>query len=266
MAVDPETKAEYSNLISKHKSKISELDKELNALKKRTRSKEEKKLIPFFKIGMTSIALRQAEIRLKINGLSESMMGLKNSNMLDTVKKDVSNMFMYVESVVTLRTDESLNFNRDELDAIKPFNAKQRLNMHKYMKKIINDMVRAYGENTKWKWSFPDLWSKFAISAKNFFDFRELQATRDPRMEFYYDIQEYLAMVKEVLFFAAGENANKFRLSTKSPNDMNMGIRLLEDLRRIANLTNDGELVRKSKSGIDSYKAAIEAEEKKKKG
>ena len=100
------------------------------------------------------------------------------------------------------------------------------------------------------------------LRAKNLFDFREYQKTKDPRMEFYYDLQEFLEMVKDLLFLAAGENANKFRLSTKSPADMFVAVRLLEDLRRIASLTGDQELVKKSKAGIDSYRASVEAEEK----
>ena len=262
MSVDPETKSEYSSMISERKKNLSEFDKNITALKKRIT--KEKKIAPLIRIGIISIIIKQAELRLTMNTLSEQMMKVKNSGFLDATKKDLGIVFSNVDAIVTLRSDESLNFNREMLDQIKPFNAKQRLNLVKHIKKIINDLIRSYGDATKWKWSFPELWTKLAISGKNLFDFREFQQTRDPRMEFYYDFQEFLQCVKDNLFFAAGENANKFRLSTKSPADMLTGIKLLEDLRRIASLTNDPELVKKAKSGTDSYRASIEAEEKEK--
>ena len=260
MPIDPEIRKEYTALIEGHQKELFSLDREISIFKKRIQ--KDKKLEPLIRFGVIVTLIKQAELRLKINELSEQMMSLKNSSILDAAKKNLNVIFSNIEAIVTLKIDESLNFNRDMLDQIKPFNAKQRLNMLKHIKKIIKDLIRSYGENTKWKWSFPDLWTKFAISGKNLFDFREYQQTRDPRMEFYHDLQEYLQVVKDSLFFAARENSNKFRLSTKSPADILMGVKLLEDLRRIASLTNDNHLVKKSKSGIDSYKASLEAEEK----
>ncbi len=260
MSIDPETKNKYSSLISECKKDLSELDSNIAALKKRVA--KEKKIAPLTRVGIISMTIKRAEMHLKMNALSEEMMEAKNNGFLDATKKDLGVIFSNIDAIVTLRSDESLNFNHEMLDQIKPFNVKQRLNMMKYIKKIINDLIRSYGDATKWKWSFPEIWKKFAISGKNLFDFREFQKTRDPRMEFYYELQEFLQFVKDNLFFSAGENANKFRLSTKSPADMLVGIKLLEDLRRIASLTNDPELVKKAKSGIDSYRASIEAEEK----
>ena len=260
MAVDPETKSEYNSLIAEHRKELSDFDKKLSVLKKRVQ--KEKKLASLFRVGIISTLIRQTELRLKMNGLSEQMMELKNSNFLDSAKKDLSSIFSNLEAMVTLRTNESFNFNRDMLDQLKPFNPRQRLNMLKHIKSVLKNLIHAYGESTKWKWSFPEMWAKLAAASKNLFDFREYQKTKDPRMEFYYDLQEFLEMVKDLLFLAAGENANKFRLSTKSPADMLVAVRLLEDLRRIASLTGDQELVKKSKAGIDSYRASVEAEEK----
>ena len=77
-------------------------------------------------------------------------------------------------------------------------------------------------------------------------------------------LQEFLKIIKEDLLFTAGENAKKFRVSTKSANDIMMGVRLLENLRRISSLTGDQELLKKSKAGIESYKTSLKAEEAKK--
>ena len=264
MAIDQEVKIEYNKHIAEEKKIISELDKAISELKKKIH--KDKKLAPLLRIGVILHLLQRIEVRLKMNEAFEQMMGNKNQSFLDEARRDIYQIFSQGEGIVTLKIDESVDFNREMLDAIKPFNIKQRLNMYKHIKKVIRDLIHAYGENTKWKWSFPELWTKAAIIAKNIFDFREFQANKDPRKEFYYDIQEFLQVIKTDLFFAAKEYAKKFRLSTQSTNDIMMGVRLLEDLRRISSLTGDQELFKKSKAGIESYKSSLRAEEEKKQG
>ena len=213
MPVDQESKREYNELISGDKKLLSDLDKDTSALKKRIQ--KEKKLAPLLRIGIIINLLKQIELRLKMNYASEQMMGAKNNGFLDEARKDIHKIFLEGEAMVTLKVGESIDFNREMLEAIKPFSTRQRLNMYKHIKKAIIDLIHAYGENTKWKWSFPDLWTKLAIMGNNIFDFREFQANRDPRKEFYYDLQEFLKIIKEDLLFTAGENAKKFRVSTR---------------------------------------------------
>ena len=262
MIIDPEAKQSYNELISENKKLLTGIDKETSILRKRIL--KEKKIAPLLRIGIIINLLKQIDIRLKMNQASEQIMNTKNNGFLDAGRKDIYKIFVEVDAIVTLRLDEPINFNREMLDAIKPFNTRQRFNMYKHVKKFIKDLIYSYGESTKWKWSFPELWTKLVSMGKNIFDFREFQATRDPRKEFYYDFQDFLKVLKDDLFFAAGENANKFRISTQSANDIMMGVRLLEDLRRISSLTGDEKLTKKSKAGIESYKTSLKLEEERK--
>jgi len=257
MGADTATKKIYNSRISEQKKTIAELDKDIAALKKALTNN--KKLSPFFYLGMVSKEMKQVNLYLDMNDLSERMMKLKNNNYLDTAKRTINKIFVNLEHVVTLELDTTLNHNRDKLDAIKPFNPKHRLNLYKQIQKIIQRTVKGYGENTKWKWSFPELWAKLAIVGKNIIDYREIQSKRDPREEFYYDRQELLHIVKEALFNASNEYRNKFEISTKSSNDLVYAVKLLEDLKRIASMTGDAELSKKCKSGIDAYNARLKS-------
>ena len=243
MSFDTESELEYNELINKNKKLLPDLDKEISILQEKVR--KEKKLASLLRVGIIVNLLKQVELRLKMNRVSEQITGIKNKGFLDAAKKDIHKIFLEGEAMVTLKVNEPINFNREMLDAIKPFNARQRLNLYKHIKKAVRDLIHSYGENTKWMWSFPELWTKLVIMGKNIFDFREFQATRDPRKEFYYDLQEFLKLIKDDLFFAAGENAKKFRLSTQSVHDIMMGVRLLEDLRRISSLTGDEKTIQK---------------------
>jgi len=263
MAVDASTKKEFNAKIAEQKKILSELDKDIAALKKSMAQNE--KLTPFFHIGIASKILKQIDVYIDMNFMSERMMGIKNSNNLDTAKRMLNNLFLEMEKVITMDLDTSLTHNKDKLDQIKPFNPRMKLNFYKYVEKSIRRLIAGYGENTKWKWSFPELWGKLAIIGKNIIDFREIQAKRDPREEFFYDRQELLNIVKEALFSASNQYRDKFEISTKSSNDLVLAMKLLQDLRKIATMTGDTELGKKCKSGVDSYKSRIAAEEKEKK-
>jgi hypothetical protein len=262
MAVDALTKKEYNGKISEQKKILAEYDKDIAALKKSMAGND--KLAPFFHIGIASKILKQVDVYIDMNILSERMMGIKNNANLDTAKRMLNNLFLEMEKVVTLNLDMSLTHNKELIDQIRPFNPRMRLNFYKYVEKSIRRLISAYGENTKWKWSFPELWAKLAIIGKNIIDFREIQAKRDPREEFFYDRQEMLNIVKDALFSASAQYRDKFEISTKSSNDLVYAMKLLQDLRKIATMTGDVELGKKCKSGIDSYKTRIKAEEKSK--
>ncbi len=252
----------YNQTIAEDKKRVSALEKEISILKKS--SKKDKKISPYFRLGIVGKLLETVSLRIKMSNESKRMLGVKKMGILDIAKKDIYKIFSELEQVVTLEMGESLDFNRKQLDAIKLFNPKQKLNLHKHLKKSIQQLIQSYGENTKWKWSFPYLWAKLAVVTKNIYDFREAQKKRDPRYEFFYDLQEHLQAIKDSLFFAATEYANKFRLSTKSPSDIIYAVKLLEYLKRVCIITGDDLLMKKCKSGIDSYRATLEAEEKEK--
>ncbi|MDH4199998.1 MAG: hypothetical protein OEV66_06415 [Spirochaetia bacterium] len=263
MAVDAGTKKDYNGKIAEQKKVIAELDKDIAALKKA--STQNAKLLPFFHIGIASKILKQIHLYIDMNNLSERLMGVKNNANLDTAKRLFNKLFLEMEKVVTMNVDVSLTHNKEMLDQIKPMNPRLKLNFYKHVEKGIQRLVRAYGENTKWKWSFPELWGKLAIVGKNLLDYREIQGKRDPREEFFYDRQEMLGIVKEALFSASNQYRDKFEISTKSSADLVYAMKLLEDLRKIATMTGDQELGKKCKSGVDSYKARIKADEKDKK-
>jgi len=262
MAIDKLKKDTFLKISSEKKNEIKDIDKELSMYRKKMT--QNNKLESFYNLGLASLTLKQVNIHIDISYESEKIINIKDNTQLDNAKKKLSNLFVILEKIVTLQVDEPLDFNRELLNKIKPFSPLKRLNLFKHIENSINRLKKGYGENTKWKWSFPDFWRKLAIIGKNFIDFREIQSIRDPREEFFYDRQEMLKLVKDSLFMASNEYRNKFELSTKSNNDLKHAIRLLEDLRRIASLTNDPELTKKAKSGIESYKARVESSDAKK--
>lgn len=262
MAVDQATKKRYNERIGKHKQQIAEFEKEIAAYKKAMSN--QKKLKPFFHIGSIAILLQIIKLQIEMNAISEEMMNIKNNAFLDAARKNFYKIFTELASVVKDDIDEPLDFNREELDKIAPFNPRQRLNLYRHIRSEMEQLIRAYGPNTKWLWSFPELYAKSANLGKNLIDFREVQSKRDPREEFYYDRKEMVKLIIDDLFDASCRYRDKFEISTKATSDMLMAIKLLDAMRRVAIAVKDDAMANKAKAGIESYKARIESEKEQK--
>jgi hypothetical protein len=263
MAVDQATKKLYNERIGQQKLQIAEYEKELAAYKKAMLSN--KKLKPFFHLGNVAQLLQIVNLQMEMNEISEQMMQLKNNSFLDNARKNLYKIFSDLDAVVRGDIDEPLDFNREELDKIAPFTPRQRLNLYRHIRRAIDKLVQAYGPNTKWLWSFPELYAKSANLGKNLIDFREVQSKRDPREEFYYDRKEMVRMIIDDLLDASNRYRDKFEISTKATGDMIMAIKLLEAMRRVAVAVKDDAMAGKAKAGIETYKARIEAEKGEKK-
>lgn len=263
MAVDQATKKLYNERIAQQKLQIAEYEKELAAYKKAMLSN--KKLKPFFHLGNVAQLLQIVNLQMEMNEISEQMMQLKNNAFLDNARKNLYKIFSDLDAVVRGDIDEPLDFNREELDKIAPFTPRQRLNLYRHIRRAIDKLVQAYGPNTKWLWSFPELYAKSANLGKNLIDFREVQSKRDPREEFYYDRKEMVRMIIDDLLDASNRYRDKFEISTKATGDMIMAIKLLEAMRRVAVAVKDDAMAAKAKAGIETYKARIEAEKEEKK-
>jgi hypothetical protein len=263
MAVDQATKKLYNERIGAHKLEISEHEKELSAYRKAITTN--KKLKPFFHLGNISQQLQIVKLQMEMNEISEQMMQVKNNSFLDNARKNMYKIFADLDAAVKGDIDEAIDFNRESLDKIAPFTPRQRLNLYRHIRRAIDKLIQAYGPNTKWIWSFPELYSKSATLGKNMIDFREVQSKRDPREEFYHDRKELVQMIIDDLMDASNRYRDKFEISTKATGDMIMAIKLLEGLRRVAVVVKDDAMAAKAKTGIDSYKARIEAEKDDKK-
>ena len=97
----------------------------------------------------------------------------------------------------------------------------------------------AFGENTKWKWSFVELEGRFAVVAKNLMDLKTLMAGMDPRAEFYQERLAHLKLVKRLLQQSADGYREKYELSTSRIDDFKLAINYLGSLRRFNALVGE---------------------------
>jgi hypothetical protein len=120
-------------------------------------------------------------------------------------------------------------------------------------------LENAYGDNTKWRWTFVDIEGKFAAVAKNLLDLKKAQVNTDPSSPDYEPILYHLRYVIQLLGKSADRFRERFELATKRIEDLRLGISFLEALRRIYTLLNDHEELEATKKKIEHWTALMES-------
>ena len=121
-------------------------------------------------------------------------------------------------------------------------------------------MENAYGDNTKWRWTFVELEGRFAAVAKNILDIKNAISNSDPRSPHYEPTVYHLRMIKKLLNQAADRYRGKYELSTSRIDDFKQGINFLSSLRRILVLLGDREEAETIKKKLEIWSAKLETD------
>jgi hypothetical protein len=264
MALTKEQKAEFDKNLVEFKNYIEDLKKEVNLYKismKKCRPVE----LPYYQIAVVLNSLRLMNTCLCINELSLHILKLKSEIYLNIARKEMYSVLTAMEKVVGADYENGLDENRELLDAITEFNPLQRLNFLKAVRKILNDIIDAYGTNNKWQWSWPELHFRLAVLSKNLFDFRAYERESDLDNPYYYVRKEHFDLIIELSNNAAQQYRTKFDLATNDVSDLKKCIHILEMLRKIYQIIANHEEMARTKNLIESMNAKIISEEEKQK-
>jgi hypothetical protein len=175
------------------------------------------------------------------NGISQAVLKNKNEDALNEGRKSVYKSVIYLEKIVTSLVDAAYSEYEDNLKQIESLNAARRYHLVRKMGLTIQLLENAYGENSKWKWSFVELEGRFAATAKNILNLRNAITNSDPRSPNYAPTIYHLRLVKKLLMQAADRYRERYELSTNRVSDFETGIRYLSALYRIHILLGDRE-------------------------
>ncbi|MCC5813515.1 MAG: hypothetical protein JJT78_02060, partial [Leptospira sp.] len=222
-----------------------------------------------YHIAMALNSVKFINTSLLLNELSLSILGINDKN-LENARKEITNAISYIEQVVGKDIDGSLSENKELLEKIQRITPTQRLNLIKALQECTRKTINAFGTNSKWKWSWPDVHYRLAAMAKNIFDFREYEKGKDLDNPDYYVQKEHFNLIISMANAAAQEYRSKFDLSTQNSSDLKYSIQMLELNRKIFQITGETDDLDKTKTLIESLKEKVEAleveaEEKKKK-
>ena len=243
--VSDEEKTLYRQEIKISKDKIEEIKiREKNLLQSAKDNPDE---VPLTHLTLVDEMLNLAECQFEIDAISKTLLNIKNEEALNEGRKTIYKGLIYLESVVTDFVDAPFSDYEEKLAKIASFDAGQRFGLIEKIEKTITLLKEAYGDNTKWKWSFVDIEGRFAAVAKNMLDLKKAVLNTDPRSPDYEPTVFHLRKVKELLKFAADRHREKYEMSTNIE-DFQKGINFLRALFRIHALMgerNDAAEVKK---------------------
>lgn len=260
MAISKAEKAAYNNYIKGFKQQLEEIRKEIK--EQESLKNKFKNIKEYINIKLILLSYKVILIFLNMNKTSLSMLKIRNERFLNDARKEFYKVLQYYEEILGKDIDRPLKENNQYLEKIERLNPKQILDLIKELHSLFENIVKGFGEGSKWKWSFVELRARVAVITKNIINFSDIQKYRDPRSEYYYERQELLNLCKNSLSNAAKEYRNKYELSTKSSEDIIKSIELLTALRRIHILFGESEEAEKLKNTIEALRVRLETDEK----
>jgi hypothetical protein len=235
--------------------------------------KAEKETLPLLRVeneasAMIRISLAEDMLNLASNyiimsGVSEAVLDIRNEEALNDARKSLYKCVIYLEGAVGNSVDAPFSDYEDKLARIASLDAAGRYLLVRKLGLAIQLLKNAYGDNSKWKWSFVELEGRFAVVAKNILDLRRAAANTDPRSSEYEPTVRLIRLIKKLLSQAADRYRERYELSTRNTEDLKMGILFLSALRRMQSLLGNRREVEVTKKKMDVWETKLLADSKK---
>ncbi len=200
---------------------------------------------------------------ITINNLSVEILETKNNDALNDARKALYKAIIYLEDIVTSFINCQYSEIEDKVAEIANTPLEKRFYLVRKLGLAITLLIEAFGENTKWKWSFVELQGRYATVVKNMIEMK--QACKDyfdPRSPDYDNTVHYIRLVKKLLDQAANQYRDRYELSTHRLDDMRNAINYLLANRRLCNLINLKDEAEDLKKKAVVWKEKMEADHK----
>ncbi len=255
--IPAEKKKHYNEVIKPLKVKIDDINRKIKTLERDIMAKRDG-FENYRRIAIANEYLNLVPIYCEMNDYSVQILGIKNDAHLTAGRKSIYQATAQMEKIYGTEIDTPLTEN-DEIHAkLKAFNPRRKLNFFKKMEYDIYFVEHEFGESSKWKWSFVELYGRYAALLKNTIDFKSVMMSLDPRVEFYSERMELLRLVKHALDDAARRYREKYELGDHDFADMRKAIDFKKALMRIHIILKENELAQEVKKMITKWNQKLE--------
>jgi hypothetical protein len=218
---------------------------------------------PLRKLTLVDEMLNLASNYLAVNGVSHAVLKVKNEEALNDARKSLYKAVIYFEEVVSNAIDAPFSDYEDKLAEIESFDQNQRYSLVRKIGFAIDLLEQAYGDNSKWRWTFVELEGRFAATAKNILNLRNVYVNMSPQSQYYDSTVYHLRLTKKLLTQAADRYREKYELNTGAMHDFKTGIAFLSALRRIHIILSEAEDAESVKKKLTIWKTKLDADIKK---
>jgi hypothetical protein len=218
---------------------------------------------PLVKFTLVDEMLNLASNYIAVNGVSNAVLKVKNEEALNDARKSLYKAVIYLEEAVTNYIDAPFSDYEEKLAALESFDPNQRYQLIRKMGLAIDLLENAYGDNSKWRWTFVELEGRFATTAKNMLDLRNVIKNSSPESPYYDSVVYHLRLIKKLLNQSADRYREKYELSTSQMSDFKTGIAYLGALKRLHVILSESEEAEEVKKKLAIWSAKLETDLKK---
>ncbi len=193
-----------------------------------------------------------------MNSLSVALLNIRNENILNDARKCCYKAIIHLEAAVSNCIDCPFSDYEAAVEAVDA--ALGDNEKHALVRKLgfsIDSVRDGYGANSKWKWSFVEIGGRFAVVVKNLINFKTLLGKLDPAYKNYDAVRDHVNLALGLLASSADAYREKYELSTRRLDDMQVAINLLSALRRVHILLGEAEKAEVVKRRVDVWRAKL---------
>jgi hypothetical protein len=218
---------------------------------------------PIKKIALADEMLNLTSNYLAVNGVSQAVLKVKNEESLNDARKSIYKAVIYLEEVVSNYIDNPYSDYEEKVKSIEAYDHNQRYFLIRKMGLAIDLLEQAYGDNSKWRWTFVELEGRFSAVAKNILDLRNVFTNSSPDSPYYDSTYYHLRLIKKLLSQSADRYREKYELSTGQMSDFKTGISFLGALRRLHIILAENDDAESVKKKLSIWKTKFETDMKK---
>lgn len=258
-----EQKALYSTRLEKYQNEIERLltrEKSIISLAKKDETTASYKLLVLVEDMIYLSTLYMAKQKLSLTILKS-----KNEDSLNDARKTLYKSIIYLEDIVSDYIDAPFSDYKDMVARIQSVSLKERYYLIRKLGLALDMLIDAYGDNTKWRWSFVELQARFASVAKNIVDMKDLiERGLDPYSPDYETAVFHMRLTKELLLQAANQYREKYEMATSASTseDFRRAVMYLNALRRLHIILKEQSEAEEIKRKIDIWQEKLEKDAK----
>jgi len=231
----------YQKTLKLYKDEIDNIEKELLKKNNEFEIKEDKLKLAILYIKTTSYLCA-------ICSISNNYLKSKPEAVLNEGRKNIITAIVLLEAVFSNQIDRELLHNED---------------VHEYFSDKITDewkykfissfgytityLKYIYGDDSKWKWNFIEISTRFSIIIKNMINYKTYLRDLNPSIKWYEYRVKLMKLNKKLLMKSSESYRKKYELVDKMPTDMQMAINISSVLRKIHMYLNEIDEANKQK-------------------
>jgi hypothetical protein len=191
--------------------------------------------------------------------------GRHNEDILNEARKALYKGVAYIENIVSPWVDVPFSDYEDRVAMLSGVSGEKRYLVIRKMGLAADLLKDAFGDSSKWKWSFVVLEGRLAAAAKNLLDMKSMVVNLDPRSEEHEATVFHLRRIKKLLAQAAEHYREKYELSSRDTEDFQQAINFLNALKRFHILLNERSEVEEIRKTVEVWNNKLKDDLRRKK-